>query len=341
MAHGVYDDGGPGMQFDSGANTFGLPNRRMNNHGYNGAYYWDVPSAFFDYLAVKGKGKVVTEANVTALNGVPAVFRSVEKILYYYVDNPAQTGDGGGNNSVTAQQAAAQTSTAQTVGASTRASILPDYPGQDLLYENAVNDRRIEGATMDREMDTEFSNVELYIDSDYFERLTNEEFQEAGVTLWVRPTIAAENIDLDVLTGVASYTGFDDKGQPMLNSRVYTSNVRVKDGEEIVGGGFSRDRKVQITRKVPILGSIPVLGYLFGGEITTKKVNTVVEVLKASCVQNCGGLSARQQETIQKAKGELSVDMAPMSTASKCTGSAARNTARSSRSLDAPRGYRP
>jgi type II secretory pathway component GspD/PulD (secretin) len=82
----------------------------------------------------------------------------------------------------------------------------------------------------------------------------------------------------------------------------------VKDGEEVVFGGVSRDTTIQTTRKVPILGSIPVIGYLFGGELKAKKQVTVVETVKADCVQGCGGLTEVQQSTINAAKGMFRVE---------------------------------
>ncbi|MBN1866551.1 hypothetical protein JW916_04590 [Candidatus Sumerlaeota bacterium] len=280
-----------GMQFDSGAGTFGLPQRRFNTHGYNASYYWDVPSAFFDYLVVKGKGKVTTAPNVTVLSGIPAVFRNVEEILFYRV-NPAPP------------------SVAEAVdpdGDTEDHLILPMPPGQALLSDSnySVNSRTVTGATTNRQVASSVMGMEFY----GLSRLSTSDYAESGVVLWVEPTISQENIDLEILTSVASFTGFDDAGVPMVNTRVYTSKVRAKDGEEIVGGGFTRERSVQTTQKMPILGSIPVIGYLFGGETTTKKVNTVVQVIKPSCAQNCGGLSDRQRDAISQAKGELSVEM--------------------------------
>jgi general secretion pathway protein D len=117
-AFGEYErvKGSP-TQFDSGAGTAGLPQRSMNAYGYGAAFYYDVPSAFFDFLAVKGKARVMTDTNVSVLNGQTAVFKSVDHVPYQAVTVAA----------------AAQTG-----------NILPQEPGQAQIAPNTVNDRRLE-----------------------------------------------------------------------------------------------------------------------------------------------------------------------------------------------------
>jgi type II secretory pathway component GspD/PulD (secretin) len=63
--------------------TFGLPGHQFENHGSNGAYFLDVPSAFFDYLVVKGKARIMTSAKVNARNLVEAQIAAEDTILYY------------------------------------------------------------------------------------------------------------------------------------------------------------------------------------------------------------------------------------------------------------------
>ena len=119
-AFGEYEriKGSP-TQFDSGAGTAGLPQRSMNAYGRGAAFYYDVPSAFFDFLAVKRKARVMTNTSVSVLNAETAVFRSVDHVPY---------------NTVTVA-AAANTE-----------KILPQEPGQAQIAPNTVNDRRLETA---------------------------------------------------------------------------------------------------------------------------------------------------------------------------------------------------
>jgi len=79
--------------FDSGSNILGLPAARMNNYGWNAAYYYQVPSAYFDALNVKGKARIVNKTRVSILNGYTGEIASGDEILYYQVQNgPAPVG---------------------------------------------------------------------------------------------------------------------------------------------------------------------------------------------------------------------------------------------------------
>jgi general secretion pathway protein D len=108
---------GSPTQFDAGANTAGLPQRSMNAYGRGGAFFYDVPSAFFDFLAVKGKARIMTNTSVSVLNGQEAIFKSVDHVPY---------------NTVTVAAAPATE------------KILPQDPGQAQIAPNTVNDRRLE-----------------------------------------------------------------------------------------------------------------------------------------------------------------------------------------------------
>jgi len=101
---------------------------------------------------------------------------------------------------------------------------------------------------------------------------------------------------------VVSHTGFDETGKPLLASRAYgledpdDVELRVKDGEEVILGGYNRQMLVQQTSKVPILGSIPVIGWLFGGEENLAKRRELVVVLRAQTLRDYGAMSGEGTE---------------------------------------------
>ena len=284
----------PGLQFSSGAPTLGFENMRMNTHGYNGAYYWDVPSAFFDFLAIKGKARALTKTHATALSGVTATFMSVEQALYYRVDVPtvAQANPGANNS-----------------------AILPLAPGQALLATGTVNDRQVHAATTGRTASSDrgmsgLPETTVYDNSNAYNSsalLRYADYTDIGVILEVTPTVAEENIDLDVYSRNTVILGYASNGSPQLSTQEIDTEVRTQNGEEVVMAGMNRERNVVTTRKVPFLGSIPVLGYLFGGEIKARKVMTIVEAITPTCVEGCVALTPEQMATIEKAKGELTV----------------------------------
>jgi type II secretory pathway component GspD/PulD (secretin) len=75
--------------FSPGVDVYGLPRHRFNNAGYNIAYYYDVPSAFFDFLVTKGRARVLTAPRTIVMNTETAEFSTGEEILFYRVQNGA------------------------------------------------------------------------------------------------------------------------------------------------------------------------------------------------------------------------------------------------------------
>ena len=61
------------------------PGNSLSAHGSNLAWQYDVSSAFFDFLAVKGKARVLNSMKLAALNTRPASLTAGDQILYYAV----------------------------------------------------------------------------------------------------------------------------------------------------------------------------------------------------------------------------------------------------------------
>jgi len=218
--------------FDSGTGgTYGLPGHGFRTRGRNCGYFLDVPSAFFDFLVVKGKARVMTAAKLATRNRVPATLAAGDTILYY------------------------ETRTGPTPRAGLRSpGVALDPNGID---PNFPDNRTVVGTQRPRV-------------------LTGE---TAGIELEILPTIAQNEINLEIETSLVSHTGFDDSGVPQLVERRVSTEVRVRDSQEIILGGYSRDVFVQRADKIPFLGSLPVIGYLFGGDANTSERRRVVIVI--------------------------------------------------------------
>jgi len=65
------------------AGTYGLPGHEFSASGRNAVYFVDVPSAFFDYLTVKNKARVMTASKLCTRNLVAAGLQAGDTILYY------------------------------------------------------------------------------------------------------------------------------------------------------------------------------------------------------------------------------------------------------------------
>jgi len=88
---------------------------------------------------------------------------------------------------------------------------------------------------------------------------------QANVSLEVTPWVTASGeVTTEIRPEFSTPVGSFQPGvPPTINSRVFESTVRLKDGETIVLGGLVQDDKTVNHNKVPILGSIPLLGQLF------------------------------------------------------------------------------
>lgn len=120
--------------------------------------------------------------------------------------------------------------------------------------------------------------------------------EKAGVSLEVTPLIGTEGVTLDIELDITGHTGFDSSGRPQLAARSFDTELRVKDGEEVVLGGYTREMMVQQTNKIPVLGSIPILGWLFGGEQNLVKKRKVVVVLTATTVRDFSAMGGGGSE---------------------------------------------
>ncbi|MFN3467498.1 MAG: type II secretion system protein GspD, partial [Candidatus Brocadiales bacterium] len=89
-----------------------------------------------------------------------------------------------------------------------------------------------------------------------------------GVTLDVTPQISPDgfitmNIHPSVTDQVGSTFSRNGDEAPILDIRETDTVIRVKDGETIVMGGLTQDKKNLNENQTPILGKVPVLGHLF------------------------------------------------------------------------------
>ncbi|MEN6626458.1 MAG: hypothetical protein ABFD69_09550 [Candidatus Sumerlaeia bacterium] len=63
----------------------GLPGNRVRAQGYNAAYQYATSSAFFDFLQVKGKARMLNQVKLAALNTKTAEMTAGDQVLYYKV----------------------------------------------------------------------------------------------------------------------------------------------------------------------------------------------------------------------------------------------------------------
>ena len=73
--------------FQPGLDVHSLQKEKIKNYTYGEAYFYNLPSAYFDYLVSKGKARILTAPRATVMNTEVASFSTGEEILYYRVAN--------------------------------------------------------------------------------------------------------------------------------------------------------------------------------------------------------------------------------------------------------------
>lgn len=82
-------------------------------------------------------------------------------------------------------------------------------------------------------------------------------FKEAGVTLDVMPRIADDNnIELTISPTFSRLTGYDQNGQPIIDTRSAKTVLWAHDGDTIVMGGLRAREKIVVNRGIPYLKDV-------------------------------------------------------------------------------------
>jgi type II secretory pathway component GspD/PulD (secretin) len=95
--------------------------------------------------------------------------------------------------------------------------------------------------------------------------------KEFGNTLTVTPSINKDSFvsmtvqpEISNKVGDATFTfGGAQVSSPIIDKRVFDSNVLIRSGDTLAIGGLLQDEMGKAKAKVPIMGDIPLFGYLF------------------------------------------------------------------------------
>ncbi len=112
---------------------------------------------------------------------------------------------------------------------------------------------------------------------------TQFQYQDVGVNVDLTPRILADrDVSMHIHVDVSSVTGSVNIGgitQPEISQRVVEEDVRVKDGEANILGGFIERTDSGNLSGWPGLGSIPILRYLFASNNVEHESDEVLIVL--------------------------------------------------------------
>jgi len=244
------------LLYHSGKNTQNLPGRTWESTGRNGAYFYDLPSAYFDFLVSKGKARILTRTKLSVLNRETALLEIGERILYYRaLDFPDLRGG---------------------------SRLRPLDPYGDLEAQIDTNDPNETTDQLGVLIADQPDNRTVVPDTR--ERALGE--VSTGLFVHFTPTINQIGISVNFSMSYVNHTGYEDNGTPTVASRSIETVFKIPhDGREITLGGMVRKRRVDSANKIPWLGDIPVLGYLFGGESRLDQKTMVLTTFAARVVE--------------------------------------------------------
>lgn len=277
--HNAQAQGAGSLIYNSGKNVFALDDAEYEHTGRNAAYMYDVPSAYFDFLANNGYGRTMTRAKLAALSGTTALLEIGEEIVYYKVNHAPD----------------------QRAGA--RIEPLDPYgriePFTDTGAAGEVTDTygvRVADHPDNRTVVPTIAKRELGT-------------VKTGFSLQLTPTVHAQIVTIALKMSFVDVTGYADDGTPVLANRSAESTFRIPyDQREITVGGMVRSRRIDGANQMPGLGDIPILGYLFGGKSQLDQKSMIVVSLKMNAAALPGdNRSPEELEAENKASGASDV----------------------------------
>lgn len=119
-------------------------------------------------------------------------------------------------------------------------------------------------------------------------------FEEAGITLTVTPTIAADGtIQMQVRPEFSTLVEYVN-GQPLIDSRTAQTTVRVADRHTLVIGGLRRKQMRDAITGLPGLRRIRKLGFLFGAHDSSISESELLVFLRPEVVTPFDQLRPRE-----------------------------------------------
>ncbi|NOZ38818.1 MAG: type II secretion system protein GspD [Planctomycetes bacterium] len=184
-----------------------------------------------------------------------------------------------------------------------------DITAVALLLQNA-NDARLLANPNVTVMDNETAEMSS-VQQIPFQQLTQSSlggqigttaFKDVGVTLQVTPTIAADGtIKLEVGQEFSRLAGFTETDQPIIDSRIANTTVRVANRKTLVIGGLRQRSDTGDFNGIPFLKDVKYIGPLFRSRNTTVRESELIVFLMPEIVSYDHSLSQREslaQQTV-------------------------------------------
>lgn len=109
----------------------------------------------------------------------------------------------------------------------------------------------------------------------------------ANLSIGIRPLVSGDgNITLSINVSQSDFNGvrIDPEAPPGLNSREFTSTIRVKDKDVIILGGIEETSTNNSGSGVPFLARIPIIKYLFSKRVRTASKSKLSVLIKPTII---------------------------------------------------------
>ena len=111
---------------------------------------------------------------------------------------------------------------------------------------------------------------------------------DADLSIGIRPLVSGdENITLSINVLQSSFNGerIDPEAPPGMDSREFTSTIRVKDKDVIILGGIEETSKNSSGSGVPFLARIPLIKYFFSKRTRTASKSKLSVLIKPTIIR--------------------------------------------------------
>ena len=111
---------------------------------------------------------------------------------------------------------------------------------------------------------------------------------DADLSIGIRPLVSGDNnITMSINVVQSSFNGerIDPNAPPGMDSREFTSTIRVKDKDVIILGGIEETSRKKSGSGVPFLARIPLIKYFFSKRTRTASKNKLSILIKPTIIR--------------------------------------------------------
>jgi type II secretory pathway component GspD/PulD (secretin) len=124
----------------------------------------------------------------------------------------------------------------------------------------------------------------------------SQEKLDTGVTMMLRPLVSSDGmITLEIMSGITDDPTFrvspSGSDLPTVRTTSTTTTVQVRDGETLVIGGLTQEKREERRQGVPFLSRIPLIGSLFKNKTVTPSQTELIIMVTPTILTPGGNIA--------------------------------------------------